>query len=159
MQNTIEKITVQRAEGLTKYDDFNLHEFTGPLALSNANAHLEKLSLTAPGHSEGYHKCDVVVFETNGDSYYMRFDLVNYECERIEGHLKALQDRAARAEAKNPPSVVRQAPPPPPVAREVVQRFMGEAAKEMIECTLKNAGFTDSQINFFCESKIYSSKN
>lgn len=70
--NTITKVIVEQAEGLT--EDMVPRTYEGPTCVRDAEKHLRKIAVTAP-KSGGYYKTDVTITLVDGTDYQFRFDI------------------------------------------------------------------------------------
>jgi hypothetical protein len=73
---SIQKVVIERAEGLTGHYTMKKLEFTGDTAETESNCWLHEIAKTAP-KTGGYDKTDVSVTLSNGQEYSFRFDVMH----------------------------------------------------------------------------------
>lgn len=71
---SIQKVIIQRAEGLIGHPTMRRETFTGDLSEGEGNRWLRWIAETAPA-TGGYDKTDVWVTLSNGQEYQFRFDV------------------------------------------------------------------------------------
>lgn len=71
---SIQKVVIQRAEGMTDHYTMKRVTYTGDTAETQGNHWLYQIAETAPSEG-GYDKTDVWVTLSNGDEYAFRFDV------------------------------------------------------------------------------------
>lgn len=71
---SIQKVVIERAEGITGHYTMQPRTFEGETAEEQGNAWLREIAKTAP-KTGGYDKTDVVITLSNGQDYSFRFDV------------------------------------------------------------------------------------